>query len=215
LRHRLTLAHTQAHQLVELVRRLMNVARLEANADIEKLEVSPCDVIGLIRTSIQAVQSEAQRYGISVKLEALPRDALIVDLDSVKIKETLDNLLDNAIKYNKPDGSITVACFCKDREIEMRVSDTGRGIPPDKLDRIFEWFYQVDPSRTPSIRTRSIEGLGIGLYIVRTNVKLHKGRIAVVSEVGRGSTFSVFLPMNTLNTRSTHFNATKSQAATY
>jgi signal transduction histidine kinase len=195
LRHRLTLAHDEARHLVNLVQRLMNVARLEANADVEKPEISPCDVIGLIRTSIQTIQPEAQRYGISVKLEALPPTALIADLDSVKIKETLDNLLDNAVKYNKPDGSISVACFTQDCEIELRVSDTGRGIPPDKLDRIFEWFYQVDSSRPPSIRTRSIEGLGIGLYIVRANVKLHKGRIAVVSEVGKGSTFSVFLPM--------------------
>jgi two-component system phosphate regulon sensor histidine kinase PhoR len=110
------------------------------------------------------------------------------DLD--RLTEALINLLDNAVKYTPDGGSITVGAAANGNGIQIVVTDTGFGIPPKELPRIFERFYRVDRARS-----RELGGTGLGLSIVKHIVEAHGGHVTVDSTVGRGSTFSLFLPV--------------------
>jgi signal transduction histidine kinase len=114
-----------------------------------------------------------------------------VYVDRSRLNQALDNLLNNAIKFTPPGGRITLrTCRLPDgREVEIRVSDTGIGIAPEYLERVFQRFYQVkDPAR------RGAGGSGIGLAIVQKVVQAHRGRVWVESEKGSGSHFMIVLP---------------------
>jgi signal transduction histidine kinase len=116
---------------------------------------------------------------------ALPR----VHTDRAKLRVVLTNLLSNAVKFT-PEGSVTVRATSRDHGVEISVADTGVGIAPDVLPIVFECFRQGDGSAT-----RRFGGVGLGLYIVRRLLDLLAGTITVESEVGRGSTFRVWLPL--------------------
>ena len=110
--------------------------------------------------------------------------------DSVRIRELLLNLIDNAVHYTPSSGSIQLSLAHEGDYALIAVQDTGIGIPKEHLKRIFERFYRVDKSRA-----RSEGGVGLGLAISRRIAEVHGGRIEVESEVGVGSTFTVFLPL--------------------
>ena len=99
------------------------------------------------------------------------------------------NLCDNAIKYNRPGGSVTVTTQEQDGEAILTVADTGIGIPEEERDRIFERFYRVDKSHS-----KEVGGTGLGLSIVKHAVMLHNAKIEVDSQVGQGTTFRVRFP---------------------
>jgi signal transduction histidine kinase len=113
-----------------------------------------------------------------------------VRADQERVRQILLNLLTNAIKFTDAGGSVTVACGCSDDTVWLSVTDTGRGIEPDKLQRIFEPFVQVDRHLT----NVSQQGVGLGLAISRDLARRMDGDIAVESELGRGSTFILSLP---------------------
>ena len=110
--------------------------------------------------------------------------------DVRSFQEILQNLLDNAVRYTPPGGRITVKAVVEGSEMVISVSDTGIGIPRAEQERIFERFYRADAARS-----RESGGTGLGLSIAKHLVEAHDGRIRVESEVGRGSTFYVFLPL--------------------
>ena len=110
--------------------------------------------------------------------------------DEEKARQIILNLLTNAVKFTGANGEVTVRCVARAAFVEISVTDTGRGIPPDKLDTIFEPFVQIDRHVTPA----SHQGVGLGLAISRDLARAMGGDIAVVSEVGVGSTFSLTLP---------------------
>ncbi len=129
---------------------------------------------------------ERKRHRLDLELpEGLPP----VVVDPARIEQVLVNLLNNAAKYTEDGGQITVTAERRDCEVIIHVSDTGVGIAPEMLPRIFDTFIQVDHSRS-----RSEGGLGIGLTLVRRLVELHGGHVWAESEPGRGSTFSLSLP---------------------
>ena len=101
----------------------------------------------------------------------------------------LEAMLSNAIKFSEPEGRITVRCDVEGRLVRLHVTDTGVGVPSDKLDRIFEPFVQLQPGRT-----RTHEGTGLGLAISRDLARAMHGEITVESTVGVGSTFTLTLP---------------------
>ena len=101
----------------------------------------------------------------------------------------MQNLIGNAIKYTPPMGQVCVKLSASAEEVCVAVSDTGRGMPPNQLSDIFDLYY-----RTDSARESSIKGTGLGLYIVSTLVKAHGGKIQATSELGKGSTFTFWLP---------------------
>ena len=121
----------------------------------------------------------------------IPDDPLRIDADRQKIYLVLANLLSNAIKFTSSQGRVQVSARKKGDEIWMTVMDTGIGIPERDYSRIFDRFYQVEPSLT-----RHYEGMGLGLSIAKSMVELHKGRIWVESVVGKGSRFTVALPVS-------------------
>lgn len=107
-------------------------------------------------------------------------------IDKENLKHIVINLIDNAIKYNKPDGGITMRCYKSDIDIVIEISDTGIGIPKEDIPKIFEPFYRVDKHRS-----RESGGSGLGLALVKKLVEKQNGNIEVVSQINRGSTFFI------------------------
>jgi len=111
--------------------------------------------------------------------------------DSGWLERLLLNLLDNAMKYTPPPGNISVTVSREDSHARVDVRDTGSGISASAVPHIFERFYRVDPARSSTI-----EGAGLGLSLAKWIVDRHNGRIDVTSEPGKGSTFTVWLPVS-------------------
>jgi two-component system phosphate regulon sensor histidine kinase PhoR len=107
----------------------------------------------------------------------------------MRIEQMLTNLIDNAIKFNREGGSVTVVFSRTQEKSLISVVDTGEGIVPENLQRIFERFYRIDRGRT-----RNVGGTGLGLAIVKHLARLHGGEVFVASTLGRGTTFSIELP---------------------
>ena len=115
---------------------------------------------------------------------------VIAEVDKVKLTLAISNLIENAIKYNVDDGWVHVNLGADHKFFYIKVADSGVGIPEDCRDQIFERFYRVDKART-----RDTGGTGLGLSITRNAVLLHKGAIKVYSEIGKGTTFTVRIPL--------------------
>lgn len=135
---------------------------------------------------VQLAKAKQQTVGID-----LPDDPLNIDADRQKIYLVLANILSNAVKFTPAEGRVQVSAYRKVEEIWIAVMDTGIGIPERDYQHIFDRFYQVEPSLT-----RRYEGMGLGLSIAKSMVELHEGRIWVDSVVGKGSRFTVVLPIS-------------------
>jgi signal transduction histidine kinase len=120
----------------------------------------------------------------------LPDDAVVIYADREKLRVVLDNLISNAVKFTPPGGQVRVTVRGRGDEVELSVSDSGVGIPPHELERIFERFYQVEGHLT-----RRHGGMGLGLSIVKEVVELHGGRVWAESSLDQGSRFVVVLPV--------------------
>ena len=107
----------------------------------------------------------------------------------IRLEQALVNLLDNALKFNHPGGEVRVETGCVDGTVRIVISDTGIGIPPEDLSRIFERFYRVDKARS-----RQVGGTGLGLSIVKHVVGLMHGTVTAESQLGQGSRFTIMLP---------------------
>ena len=132
---------------------------------------------------------KAEQKEIWLEVQSTP-DLPTVAGDLGLLQGVLQELLDNAIRYSSRGGLITIRTFHKKNEVILSVSDTGIGIPKADQERIFERFYRTDPARS-----RESGGTGLGLSIAKHLIELHGGRIQVESEIGKGSTFSIFLPI--------------------
>ena len=153
------------------------------------------DTAQLMRESAESVQVIAQGEGVSVVLVPV---ALPVRVDPIRMVQALVNLLGNAIKFSPPGGRVEFGAERNSSSVVFRIKDQGRGIPKDKLETIFERFQQVDASDS-----REKGGTGLGLAICRSIVQQHGGRVWAESELGRGSTFYVQLPLAELNPQAT------------
>ena len=117
-------------------------------------------------------------------------DCSVIRADETRLREVFDNLLDNAVKYSNKNGEIRLAAARHGTEATLSVSDNGIGIGPEDLPRIFERFYRADKARS-----REMGGTGLGLSIVKHIAQLHSGRVEAESELGKGTTISVILPL--------------------
>jgi len=161
-----------------------------AEAGQLKLYLEETDLAGLINTEVAVFQARCQEKDVSLHADPAP-DLPQVNIDSDRIRQALHNLLENALRFSAPGGSIKVSAVVgKDKNVVVSVSDTGSGIDPDDLPNVFDHFYKADKARQ-----RNYGGAGIGLSLVRKYVELHGGRIWVESEPARGSTFSFTLPV--------------------
>jgi len=171
--------------LNQMVEELLELSRIESGlVPLEKSWVEPA---GLIDSAADRMALQAQRAGLSLARScspALPR----IFIDKSRLERVLVNLLHNAIKFTPPGGSVELAAIQETGQVVFSVRDTGIGIQPRDLERIFERFYKSD-------RSRSESGTGLGLSISRHLVEAHGGRIWAESQVGQGSTFFFSIPI--------------------
>ena len=169
-----------------LLSRLVEDLRTLADAESGTLQLR-CEAtdLGILANDVIASfrgQAQAARVGLSV--EAAP-DLPLIEIDPVRIRQVLTNLIANALRYTGRDGSIRVQCALKDKLSEVTVSDTGRGIAPADLPYIFERYTKSSDSR----------GSGLGLAIVKSIAERHGGKVGVESHLGKGSVFSLEIPL--------------------
>ena len=178
----------QADRLNQLILDLLSLARLESGQEV--YEHKPLALALVIGSCIESHRgrAEARSLGLSLDLGPLDDETRIM-ADEEALRQILDNLIDNAIKYTPEGGTVSVACRLESEIVVMEVADTGIGIPRDDLPRVFERFYRVDKARS-----RELGGTGLGLSIVKHLVQSIGGQIAVDSRVGAGSTFTIQLP---------------------
>jgi two-component system phosphate regulon sensor histidine kinase PhoR len=170
-----------AQRLARLTDDLLKLSRIEAGR--LDLESGPVSVAGLVNGCVETARLKAESKGVRITVE-LPKGLPPVRGDAVQLGEVLQNLVDNALQYTPPGGSIDVTAYSNGGEVIFTVADTGIGIPESDLERIFERFYRVDAARA-----REAGGTGLGLSIARHIVDAHGGRIWVESAVGQGSRF--------------------------
>ena len=182
----------QCQRLQALLHDLLILSRLES-ADVPLDLDEPVDLTRVVRRALEVVQPRARAKEIELQVEGGPVPTLAGN--SASLERLVLNLLENAVKYNRRGGHVTVrlTSFKRPRgagQVVLEVSDDGIGIPPDSLPRIFERFYRVDRGRS-----REEGGTGLGLAIVKHVAQVHDGRVEVESELGGGSTFRVRLPV--------------------
>lgn len=176
----------EASRLSQLIEDLLVLSRLESKE--AELKIERIELDGLIRECIDAKAKLAKEYEVSV--EGPDRETGITVMGDRRLLRTaLNNLMDNAIKYNRLGGKVTVGCGKEMDGVAVRVADTGIGIPREELPRIFERFFRVDKARS-----RETGGTGLGLSIVKHIADLHGGGVSVQSVEGEGSTFVIILP---------------------
>ncbi len=170
-----------------LVDDLLNLARLEASDT--NLDISQVRVRELFNNVIRDWEERLAAKRLEVIVD-LPPNAPEIRADETRLQEVLYNLLDNAVKYSRENGEIRLQAAQHGSEIVLSVSDNGIGIGKDDLPRIFERFYRADKARS-----RELGGTGLGLAIVKHIAQLHGGRMEAESELGRGTTIRVILPI--------------------
>ncbi len=175
-----------AVRLGRLTDDLLKLAQIEAGKlELQRQSVA---VSSVVQPCLEVARLKADQKNLTLEADC-SADLPLVNGDSLCLQQVLQNLLDNAVRYSPTGGRIIVRAFVDGPEIVISISDSGIGIPKAEQERIFERFYRADAARS-----RADGGTGLGLSIAKHLVEAHGGRIQVQSEVGVGSTFSVFLP---------------------
>jgi two-component system sensor histidine kinase ResE len=144
----------------------------------------------LLDSIVEKFSLQAQKAGISLRVD-VSSDLPTLFADGDRLAQVFTNLVDNALRHTPAGGQVSLQAQATQTELEIRVADTGSGIPADAIPHIFERFYQVDQSRPGGVR----HGAGLGLAIVHEILAAHGGRITVHSREGLGTTFAVYLPL--------------------
>lgn len=176
----------EAERLHRLIDDMLALSQIENSK--EDPSSRRCSVEEELMNCIDRLMPVAAKNQIEISLDA--DSSLFICCSPTRIQQLFGNLIENAIKYNKPGGSVTVTALQQRQTAVIRVKDTGIGIAPEHFDRLFERFYRVDASRS-----REIGGTGLGLSIVKHLAALYGGEVGVESEIGKGSTFIVRLPL--------------------
>ena len=178
---------TQSERLGRLVEQLLDLSRLESGEVPllrEDVTLEP-----LVAQVVSEIEVARMNRGVHLGQE-LPAELPAVSVDRERVHQVLFNLVDNAVRFTPPGGEVVVSAHRHNGSVEISVADTGVGIPPEHLPRLFERFYRVDTARS-----REDGGTGIGLAIARSVVEAHGGHIKAESELGRGSIFTFDLPV--------------------
>lgn len=182
----ITKANRQAQKLKNLLSQLLDVARSQSGRF--ELSKSVNDLETLVRDSIDTVQHTATKHKIEFFSPARPVSFVA---DAMRLEQVITNVLTNAIKYSPDGGRILVTASIEDENIKITVRDFGNGIPQPHLENIFNRFYRIK-----NTETSKASGLGMGLHIARQIMALHNGKIWAESEMNRGSTFVITLPLD-------------------
>ena len=175
----------ESERLVRIIDDLLDLSRIEA---VQAVEPENVPIVAVVRESIESIAAVAASLGVVLHFDEPPE--VYVRGDRRDLVSALSNLIDNAVKYSEPGGTVTVTCRVKDGSVALAVADSGVGIPARDLERIFERFYRVDRARS-----RLTGGTGLGLSIVRHVAANHGGTVSVESVEGEGSTFTLGLPL--------------------
>ena len=173
----------ECDRLLDMINTMLMISKTEAGVD--KLSREKIDLAGLTREACELFEPSAEDQGITLSCTA--SDGAPMFGDARMVQRMLSNLMDNAIKYTPSGGKVTISVSEKDAQVLVSVQDTGCGISPGDLPRVFERFYRCDQSR-------SKPGIGLGLSLARAIARAHGGDITATSIPGQGSTFTVTLP---------------------
>jgi two-component system phosphate regulon sensor histidine kinase PhoR len=175
---------TNAVRLNSIAADLLVLSDLESGTEPEPEVIS---VQGVLDAAVVTVQSEAKERDVNLICDSI--ENVYVSGSRLRLEQAILNLLANAIKFNRPGGEVRVSALASDHRIEIKIADTGVGIPSQDLPRIFERFYRIDKARS-----RQVGGTGLGLSIVKHVVERMNGAVEVESQLGRGSVFTLVLP---------------------
>lgn len=189
-RQTLEMVNQTTDGLIALVQELLLLARSDSNHAAIKPE--RFNLVKLLTDLAGGLMPKAIKKHIALNLD-IP-EMLPLEGDKVKLRRLFMNLIDNAIKYSNPGDSVTVRAEVEDGYIRVDISDTGPGIDPEHLPHLFDRFYRVDKARSRVEVSGHSSGAGLGLSIVQWLANVHHGRVTVESTVGRGTTFTVWLP---------------------
>jgi two-component system phosphate regulon sensor histidine kinase PhoR len=185
-KHYMGIIKRNTDRLINIINDLLSLSEMEEKGT--KLQLEPVNLKGIIEQALVVFEQQIQSKGFFVHLSVDP-DLPPVEGDPFKLEQVFINLIDNALKYTEK-GGITIEMKSLDKKIVITLQDTGTGIPPEHLSRIFERFYVVDKSRS-----KKLGGTGLGLSIVKHIILLHNGTIKAESTPGRGTTFIITLPI--------------------
>ena len=183
----LDIATRNAIRMQSIVADLLELSQIEVEGD--RMPMEPLSLDRPVRSAAKALIGTAEAKQIDLKISRAEGD-LTVSGNEQRLEQVFTNLIDNAIKYTPSGGRIEIVCSRNQNEAVVQVTDTGVGLPPAALPRVFERFYRVDKSRS-----REMGGTGLGLAIVKHCVRVHGGRVEVRSQEGVGTTFLVALPL--------------------
>ena len=181
----ITMIGVEVDRLIDLINDILKLSELESVTIDQCAERT--DVLEVARDTADLLAPAAKEGGVTLSVSGL---SATVAVPQSRMKELLLNLMSNGIKYTEKGGKVDTAIRMKDNQVVISVADNGIGIPPEAQSRVFERFYRVDKGRA-----RKNGGTGLGLAIVKHIVQLYGGTVALESEVGKGSTFTVTLPL--------------------
>lgn len=179
----------EADRMAQMVRELTELSRIESGE--MQLRMAPVRIADLVGDAVERLKPQAERKGVTLET-TLPPDLPPARAEADRIRQVLMNLLHNAVKFTPPGGRVRISAAAEEDRMVVSVADTGVGISPDDLPRVFERFYKADKSR-------STEGTGLGLAIAKHIVQAHGGRIWAESERGKGSVFTFTIPLTSDN----------------
>ncbi|AGX43166.1 hybrid sensor histidine kinase/response regulator [Clostridium saccharobutylicum] len=184
------------YRLIRLVNNLIDITKIDSSNFA--LNLSNCNIVEIVEAIVTSVVEYAQLKNIKIIFDTDVEEVILAcDLDS--IERIILNLLSNAIKFTPKDGHVFVNISTNDNLVQIKVKDSGIGIPEDEQNMIFERFKQVD-----NLLTRTNEGSGIGLNLVKSLVEMHGGTIKVNSEYKKGSEFVIEIPITKINNNESH-----------
>lgn len=186
----LEIIRKQAERLNAIVTDLLSLARLEQETESKRVEFEESRLCNLLSEAIEATRDRAAKKNILLELEC-PEDRSF-PAQALLLSQAVVNLIDNAVTYSEPGARVVVRGTVSVAAITIQVLDRGIGIPREHLARLFERFYRVDKSRS-----RRQGGTGLGLAIVKHIAQVHGGTVSVESEPGKGSTFTITIPLST------------------
>lgn len=179
----------ETNRMMRMVTDLLHLSRIDnatSHLDVELINFTAFITFILNRFDKMRSQDEEKKYEL---VRDYPINSVWIEIDTDKMTQVIDNILNNAIKYSPDGGKITVSMKTTDDQMILSISDQGLGIPKEDLPNIFDRFYRVDKARS-----RAQGGTGLGLAIAKEIIKQHKGFIWAKSEYGKGSTFTIVLP---------------------